>query len=275
MRPVVPAILVGLLLPFWSNSSFAVDPLVVPVLKELSPTPSDDPVSASPTRVEAGKYRFFAVTGYTGPADSLTWEVDGSSVAFKEVTKPLVLFGLIHGAKEPGEYDVPAQAIIVWGRSEGTTTVKALGIVNGKARTLFKKVFVVGKMPQPPPEPKPDDPEPKPPEPKPAVESFRVIIGFESGVVVPPNVISVAHGKVVEEWLTANCTGGKAGWRRRDQNLGSENDPKMASLWNAVKDAKPTPPFFAVEVNGKVEVIPFEKTPEAMVAKLNTYRGVK
>ncbi len=81
------------------------------------------------------------------------------------------------------------------------------------------------------------------------------------------------YGRVVEDWLNANCTDGNKGWRRRDKDAPGENDPKMAALWSAVQPAVTTTPCIAVEVNGKVEIIPTEATTAAMIAKLNTYRG--
>jgi hypothetical protein len=40
-----------------------------------------------------------------------------------------------------------------------------------------------------------------------------------------------------------------------------------------VKPKITTTPFFAVEVNGNVEIIPVEATPAVMIAKLKQYRG--
>ena len=53
----------------------------------------------------------------------------------------------------------------------------------------------------------------------------------------------------------------------------SGTDPNTAALWVAIKSKITTTPAFAVEVNGRVEIIPLEATPAAMVAKLKTYRG--
>jgi hypothetical protein len=47
----------------------------------------------------------------------------------------------------------------------------------------------------------------------------------------------------------------------------------MAAMWNAVKPAVTTVPAIAIEVNGKVEIIPLETTPAAMVQTLKKYRG--
>lgn len=275
MRPVVPAILVGLLLPLWSNPSFAADPPVVPHLRELSQTPADDPIQATPTKVESGRYRYYKVDGYVG---EVTWEIDGTSVYFREVVKPLLLLGVLHGATEPGEYDVPAQAIVVWGRSEGTTTVKALGVVNGKARTLFKKVFIVGKMPQPPPDPKPDpiDPKPDDPKPPPVVTSFRVLLVSESGATLSSAQNAILYGKTVQDYLTTKTTpeGGLAGWRRYDPQQGTAGEqPNMKALWDAVKPKVTTVPCVVIEVNGKAEILPFPASAAEALTLFKKYKG--
>lgn len=128
--------------------------------------------------------------------------------------------------------------------------------------------FVVGQGPRPPPD---DD---KKDETKP-VTSFRVFLIYESGATYPQAAINVLYGGQVEEWLTANCTGGKSGWRRRDRSLGGENDPTFAAMWAAIQPKLTTHPCIAIEVNGKVEIIPLEPTQAAMVEKLKTYRGAK
>lgn len=144
-----------------------------------------------------------------------------------------------------------------------------------KAETDAKRVtFQVGTMPQPPPvDPvEPDDKKPKP-KPKPVVTSFRIALVYESGQTMTAAQTNVLYGNVVEDWMTANCTGGKLGWRRRDKNAVGDADPTFAALWAAVKPKVTTVPCVAVEVNGSVEIIPFEATPAAMVAKLAEYKG--
>lgn len=126
---------------------------------------------------------------------------------------------------------------------------------------------VTGPRPPPiPPDPKP--PEPKPPEP---LKSFRVILIYESGDTLTAQQNSVIYGKVVEDYLTATCTGGKNGWRRRDKDSPGEADTTMAALWAAIKPNVTATPCVAVERNGKVDIIPLEPTPAAMVAKLKAY----
>ena len=52
-------------------------------------------------------------------------------------------------------------------------------------------------------------------------------------------------------------------------------DPTFAALWAAIKPAVTATPCVAIEVNGKVEILPLEATPAAQVAKFKTYTGGK
>ena len=130
--------------------------------------------------------------------------------------------------------------------------------------------------PAPPPKPKPDGPPaPKPPEP---VASFRVIFVWESGDTLTAAQNSVINGVEVANFLAAKTTktGTDKGWRLKDKDAPAAGDtPVMNELWAAVKaKLKPTDvPCVAVEVNGKVEIIPLAATPAEMVAQFKTYLG--
>lgn len=131
----------------WNDPPAAeVRPGTPPVLIELSPAPAPAPPKvdlkpADPVPLAVDRYRFFKIDDYVGP---VTWEIKGDAVGMKEVVKPFALFGRIHGLPDPGEYDVPAGAVVVWGRHAGTATLRADGVVNGKAKHLLTKTFVVG-----------------------------------------------------------------------------------------------------------------------------------
>lgn len=147
--------------------------------------------------------------------------------------------------------------------------------VGAKNESESKRVtFTVGQLPQPPP--KPDDPKPKPIDPpKPVVTSFRVIGIYDTAATMTAAQTSVLYGNQVEDWLTANCTGGKDGWRRRGKDAGGSSDAKFAPLWVAVKDKVTSVPCWAVEVNGNVEIIPFEANQAEQVKKFSEYKGGK
>ena len=109
---------------------------------------------------------------------------------------------------------------------------------------------------------------------------------YESGDSLTAAQRGIVYGKAVEDFLTANCTGGKSGWRRRDKDAPGENDATMAALWAAVEpgtlpDGKPDPkritvtPCVVMERNGKVEIVNLEATPAAMIDKLKKYRDGK
>jgi len=245
----------------------------LPRMVELSPVKEKaapvTPPADSPT-VDINKYRVFALKDSAGKewAGPVTWEIEGDSLGFKEAAKPLTLFGVIQGQNEPTENDVPVGGVVIWGKQDGVTKLVAYGVVDNKAKKLFSRTFTVGQMPQPPP---PVDP--IIPKPKPVVTSFRVALVFESGQTMTAAQTNVFYGGVVEEWMTANCTGGKAGWRRRDRNADGDADQKFNEMWTAAKPALTTTPCVVVEVNKKIEIIPFEPTPAAMVAKLAEYKG--
>jgi hypothetical protein len=112
----------------------------------------------------------------------------------------------------------------------------------------------------------PPEPTPKPP------ASFRVIIVFESGDNLTTAQRAVLDGKVVQDWLTANCTGGVAGWRRRDKDAPGDQDKTMSALWSAVKPKVTSTPCFAIACDDKVTLEPFPPTPAAAVALLTKYK---
>lgn len=172
-----------------------------PRLKEHSPVPKKETNLADLIPVEAGKYRFFGVTTddgkpYAGP---VTWVTDGTSVGIKEVEKAMTLFGVISGFEEPGEYDVPAGDVIVWGKvlkpgESGITSVQAWGVVDGKAKMLLALKFLVGPAP-----PKPD------PTPDPVVGKMSAFIVIEPSGVILPNRAALI--KAADEWQNANQMG--------------------------------------------------------------------
>jgi hypothetical protein len=133
------------------------------------------------------------------------------------------------------------------------------------------------KPPVPPDPPTPPDP-PDPPTPPDALKSFRVILVYESAdklrATDPGGVI---FGGPVERWLDANCTGGRAGWRRRDKDTAAETDTAMLGLWNAVKPGAGDPnritkvPCMVLERNNKVEIVNLPGTQTEALALLRKY----
>jgi hypothetical protein len=129
--------------------------------------------------------------------------------------------------------------------------------------------------PGPAPGPNPKPPEPKPPTPEP-VKSFRVILVYESGDTLTAAQNAVLYGKAVEDYLTGRCTGGKAGWGRRDKDTDPATDTTgLKDLWAAVKPKVTGTPALAIAVNDKVVLEPFPGTAAEAVALLKKYAGDK
>ena len=160
-------------------------------------------------------------------------------------------------------------------KAVGTGTVEVDVIpIGAKDESEIKTATIqvdAGHGPQPPPGPGPG-PGPKPPDPAPVVvKSFKVILVNESGDTMTAAQSGVFYGNVVEDFLNKTCTGGNKGWRRRDKDADGTNDPDFAAMWNAVKPKVTSVPCVAVAVNEKVDIVPLEATPDAMVKVLTKY----
>lgn len=158
--------------------------------------------------------------------------------------------------------------------AEGKRTVYVVAWwTKGETEGATTTIVVDAAPPAPPPQPKPDDPPaPKPVDP---VTSFRVIFAFESGDLLPPGQRGAVYGKAVEDWLTANCTGGAKGWRRRDKDSPGESDPEFVAMWAAAQASKVGTPFVAVERNGRVIIAAVESSPAKMVESLKSLKEGK
>ncbi len=167
-------------------------------------------------------------------------------------------------------------------KGEITISVRTM-VIDYNAKITTRKsgslTFNIGDVapvpPPPPPKPPEPDPAPKPPTPQPVL-SFRVILVYESGDTLTGPQNSIIYGKTVEDFLTATCTGGKAGWRRRDKDAGGDGDPAMSAVWSAIQKEFAPPrntktPAVAVQVNERIEIIPLAATPAEMVAVLKKY----
>lgn len=232
------------------------------------------PVGA-PVPLDVGKFVFLDVQGHAGP---ITWEFStvGIVALLPDGATPADYYpGIKQGELTPQWHKSPSKtAAPCLGAKQGNVTISAWGVADGRAKKIAELTIQVG--PRPPPDVKPDPkPDPKPDDPKPPVTSFRVILGYESAATMTQPQVNVLYGSVVESWLNENCTGGKAGWRRRDKDAAGDADPTMAALWKAVQEKITAVPFAAVERNGQVEIIPLEATPDAMIAKLTKYREGK
>lgn len=195
--------------------------------------------------------------------------------------------------------DVPAGASVVWrfypppvqradklspgraifaGERGKAYTVTAI-VVDFKKQTVTDTEFSVlfaGKAepkpddPVPPPKPKPDDPKPGP------VTSFHVVMVYESGATLTAAQTGVLYAADIRAYLDANATpdAGTKGWRLRDKDVSADNDTAFQkSLWAAVRPQVTALPCWAVEVNGKVDIVPLPATVADGLALLRKYKG--
>ena len=243
------------------------------------------PFKGSPPKVDpsvkltGAEFELLTIQGYVGP---VTWDCAsptsfGSPVKLVEAAPKSPIIGLRVGTTEPDVYTTPdTPSVAVFAINTGNVTLSCWGVdKTGKPVKLATFQIAANLGPQPPPV---DPNKPKPPEPKPpvVVTSFRVILVYESADTLTAAQNSVLYGKEVENWLNANCTGGKAGWRRRDKDLSGENDPAIVAVWDAVKAEFASPkntktPAVAIQVNDKIDIIPLAATPAEMVATLTKY----
>lgn len=187
-------------------------------------------------------------------------------------------------------FEADGYAVLVFNGPAGKYTATADYINwDGKKRGRPSVDVTVGKAPQPPPvdpvDPKPVDPKPVDPPAPDALKSFRVILVFDSKKVDPDHD-AVLTGKDVEDWLKANCTGGRAGFRRRDVTAPGDADAPFAELWKAVQpgtlpDGRPDPnritkvPCVVAARNEKVTIVDAETDPAKMIAALTKLREGK
>jgi hypothetical protein len=204
------------------------------------------------------------VSGEVGDFIAIRAKTDGKVVKFVPLDPGLKVF--------PQDLLADKKATVVTAARPGKYRVLCYSSVKDDPTDPAVVVVVVGGVA---PDPKPVDP-PVPPDPPPApAKSFRVVLIFESGDALTPAQRGVVYGKAVEDFLNANCTGGKNGWRRRDRDAPGENDPTMAALWAAVKPAVTATPCIAIERDGKVFILPLEPTPAKMIEVLRRYREGK
>jgi hypothetical protein len=165
--------------------------------------------------------------------------------------------------------DAPGETVF-WLIPEADGPLWILWVTEGE--TTFGVTEVnKGVVPPPPaPPPKPVDPDVKPVDP---LKSFRVIFIYESDDNLTPDQRAVVYGKAVEDFLIANCTGGKSGFRRRDKDAPGEADATFAALWAAVKPNVTVTPCVAIERNGKVTILNLEAAPAKQIETLQKYRG--
>lgn len=247
-----------------------------PTIVELSKVKAEPPRATDPITLDLGKSRFFKIEDYAGP---LTWEITGDALLLKEVEKPTLIGMVQQGEVEPSYPEVPAGAVILWGKRPGTAELSAWGVVGGKPKKLLTKPFIVyGTEPTP----KPIDPiVPKPIDPVVSTNPFgnatglHVQIVYESEDNLPPAQANVIFGKKFRDYLDANCAPGPDGktkaWQIWDKDVDASG---AAKVWqDAFKRPRKSIPWIIIG-NGKAGyegALPAD--PDAAIKLIDQYRS--
>lgn len=170
--------------------------------------------------------------------------------------------------------------------SEGTYRLLA-SIPKGED-VLHSETVLIVTGPRPPPVPPvpptppipPDPVPPTPPQPVP-VTSFRVIFVTESSVQLSPQQTAVSGAKSVRDYLNAKTTPDKmangqswAGWREFDPQIVASNEyPGIKGVWDAAKPKITTVPCLVVQVNDKIDILPYPKNASECLTTLQSYGG--
>jgi hypothetical protein len=116
------------------------------------------------------------------------------------------------------------------GLKDGRYRFVAVAAGKGGEQSQAEFSVLVGKEPAPPPIPPTPDPTPVPPVPPTPPTAFKVMLVYESMATHTAAQKAVLEGRVVEEYLTAKCDGGKAGWQRRDKDSDPAADTTPADM---------------------------------------------
>ncbi len=240
---------------------FASEPQIV----ELSPQavqPLPPPPDASkPIPLAVKSYRWFSVKNYTG---AVTWEIEGDtkSAWFKELDKPRSVVGEVNGSGDPTFAEIPAGAVVVYGKSKGTVKLVALGVIDGKAKRFPSITIAVdGAEPIPPVPPVP----PVPPNPV-AAKLFVVVVEEERSRT--PEIAAVIGD--TNYWSGLKAKGHD--WRRYDKDT---QDPVGKTYAGFVAGKVPTV-VIADLSNGKVlGNFPLPSTAALLETEVNKYMGAK
>lgn len=155
-------------------------------------------------------------------------------------------------AKQPGEADII--------------------ILPDDGEPVWRTLVVSGQGPNPPPDPDVPDP-PGPPGP---ATSFRVIFVKESGQTLNAAQTAIPGSKEIRDYLNRKVTkdGGIVAWREYDpQQVTTNEQPVMKTLWETVKPKIDRVPALVIEVNGKATVMDFPKDVADCMATLKRYGG--
>lgn len=259
-------------------AGLAAPPAIVSVNPAGPPAPQPP---AGTLRVTPGKVQVLKLDGVTTPVQWNVVQPIGPGGVRRVIGEAVVVpkggfvLGWMEGEAKIGvkRFDFETLALVGTGQGSGFVVVQAQIVEGASIKTVAELVVeVVGGNPDPTPDPVKPDP-PKPPDP---AKTFRVVFVYESEQTLTAGQKSVVYAKSVSDYLNERATkeGDRPGWRRYDQNTAADNEqPTMKALWAAVKPKVTAVPCVAVEVDGKVDIVPLPATPEDAVALFKKYRG--
>lgn len=270
--------------------------LIRRLIEEINPKPQPvDPKPVDPKPIDPKPIDPKPVDPRPLPVDPVT-PVESRIVITDETGKPVtaatVDAGALFLATAPGGMNIG------WQNSKhGTVRIAALPGTLGYAFSLDAGAWIelfltdygaktqtsiritCNTAPRPGPTPTPVtpvEPTPDPPVPPQPVTSFRVIFIKESGTTLDAAQTAIPGAKSVRDYLFAKTTreGGVTGWREYDPDVdASHEQPVMKAMWEAVKPKVTTVPCVAVEVNGKVEILPYPANVADALAMLKKAGG--
>lgn len=247
------------------------EPVVPDVKPDVPPKPPVEPVIVPDLR--AGEL-FVVAT----PSQYLVYDSPRGIVSIKRLKGPRDFFARFADSanRDTEEERAYTQPFIYVIKAEKRGTVELIISPQGaddESQAIRHTLVVMGRGPQPPPEPDVDPVDPPTPGP---ITSFRVIFVKESGATLSPGQTAIPGAKVIRDYLTNKTTpeGGLAGWREYDpQQITGSEQPMMKALWEKAKPQLIPAPCIVIEVNGKFTVLPFPADVNATMAKLKEYGG--
>lgn len=205
-------------------------------------------------------------------------------VNLESTTGPIKVRGKFVDGNSRTEIRTYNQPFVVFVTAEKTGSTELIIIPEGFKTSkdiVRQKLTVSGIGPNPPPDPPPDPPPtpvpPTPdPAPTPALKTFRVVFVKESGQTLNSAQSAIPAAKSIRDYLAIKTTveNGIVGWREYDPDQIVINEtPTMKQLWESIKPKLLPAPCMAVEVDGKVIVMPFPANVNECLDTLKKYGG--
>jgi hypothetical protein len=205
----------------------------------------------------------------------LAWAFPASGLTIHKEVGPMKVRGkFVGGAGKIETKSFAGKQILIVTSTTTTTeaTLMILPLGATKESDAIMKQFVVTTSPDPP--------DPKPPVPTP-VTSFRVIFVTESATQLTAQQTAVSGAKSVRDYLNAKTTPDKMsngqdwpGWREFDPQVTGANElPGIKGVWDAAKPKVTTVPCLVVQVNEKIDILPYPKNAAECLTTLQSYGG--